>query len=302
MVKKDKITAWFLLILLSLIWGSSYILIKIGLEAPNKISRIPPLQLGALRMIIASFVLLPFAFKSLKSFSRENILFLFISGLFGNGIPAFLYAYAETHLNSIITGMLNALVPVFTIIIAAIVFHFKIKSQHILGIIIGLAGAFLIVANKLFSIHFSKKDLVPLLVVLFATSCYAISLNIIKYKLKNLPPLTITSLSFLFVCPPSLLFLFTTNFFSETIHHHEFHLAISAVLTLAIIGTSLAVLLFNHLIKISSPVFASSVTYFIPVTVIVLGVLYGEKVDVYQLLGILTLITGVMIINKSHKK
>lgn len=301
-MKEDKIKAWLLLMFLSLVWGSSYVLIKIGLESSDGSIRIPPMQLGALRMTIASVVLLPFAVFNRRKLNKQNILFILLSGLFGNGLPAFLYAYAETHLDSIITGMLNAMVPVFTILIASMVFGFKIKVQHVLGILIGLFGAFMIIANKIFEITFSKVDTAPILVVVFATVCYAISLNIIKYKLKDLKPITITSLSFFFVGIPSLAFLFGSTFFTQTIHHPEFSKAFLAVSTLSIVGTALAVLLFNHLIKISTPVFASSVTYFIPVVVILLGLLYGENVELLQILGVFVLILGVLVINKTKQQ
>lgn len=300
-MKQDRIKAWLLLIFLSLVWGSSYVLIKIGLEGEGGVERIPAVQLGALRMSLAALVLLPFAFINRKALNKQNLIFVLLAGIFGNGLPAFLYAYAETHLNSIITGMLNAMVPVFTILIAALVFGFKIKLQHIIGIIVGLVGAFLIIANRILDISFTSKDILPILIVTFATTCYAISLNVIKYKLVELKPIAITALSFFFVGIPSLLFLIFSTFFTETIYVKDFEVAFTAVAALAIIGTALAVLLFNYVIKLSTPVFASSVTYFIPVTVMILGVLYGEPLHFLQIAGIATLILGVIIINKTKQ-
>jgi len=298
-MKITKLNAWALLLILSVIWGSSYILIKIGLQDHLGNARIPALQLGALRMSIAFLVLSPFLVKAFKVVKKKDIPFLLLSGVFGNGLPAFLYAYAESHLDSIITGMLNALVPLFTLIIAAGVFKFKIKLTHIIGIIIGVFGAFLIVFEKIGSLSFSSSDLMPLFAVIFATVCYAISLNVIKYKLKDLTATTITSVSFLFVGPFCIFYILTSDFFTRVTSQPDFQTGVVAVAILAVLGTAIAVLLFNKLVKISTPVFASSVTYFIPVIAICLGLIYGETVNTIQLFGMVVLILGVLVINKN---
>jgi len=162
----NRTKAWIYLIILSIIWGSSYILIKIGVVDPMGNERVPPIQLGALRMSIAFLALSPFLFKALKQIKKKHIPFVALSGIFGNGLPAFLYAYAETKLDSTITGMLNSLVPLFVILISVIIFSFKIKLNHILGIVIGIFGGFLIVYDKIFGIAFSADDALPLLQLL----------------------------------------------------------------------------------------------------------------------------------------
>lgn len=295
---KTRTKAWIYLIILSLIWGSSYILIKIGVVDPLGNQRIPPVQLGALRLSIAFFVLSPFLLSSLKKIKKQHLLFVALSGLFGNGLPAFMYAYAESHLDSTITGMLNSLVPLFTIIISTLLFGFKLHLHHILGIIIGIFGAFLIVYNKIFDVAFKQEDITPLLVVISATLCYATSLNIIKYKLSDLSSIAITSIAFAFVGPICFIGLFFTDFFSRIQTQENIIPGLWAVVLLSIMGTALAVLLFNYMVKISSPIFASSVTYFIPIVVIILGLLYGEDVSFLEIGGIITLIAGVLVINK----
>ena len=136
---------WSYLGILSVIWGSSYFLIKKGLISSDGVERMTSNQLGALRISFASLALLPLALKTFKVLDKKNIWFILIAGIAGNGLPAFLFAYAETKLSSSITGMLNSMVPIYTIAIAATFFAFKIKKNHVLGILIGIIGAALIV-------------------------------------------------------------------------------------------------------------------------------------------------------------
>ena len=294
----EKLKAWGYLIILSFIWGSSYFLIKIGLEDSAGNERMPPHLLGALRMSFAFLALSPFLYKSLKSIQKKHLPFLIISGVFGNGLPAFLFAYAETKLDSSITGMLNSLVPLFTILIATLIFQFKLKINHVLGIIVGFFGAVLIVYQKLFTSNISSEDLFPILIVISATLCYAISLNIIKYKLQDVKSMAITSISFAAIGPFCIVYLFTTDFFERINSQPNFMGGIGIIAIFAFVGTAFAVLLFNRMIKLSSAVFASSVTYFIPIVAILLGFLIGEQVSVLQTSGILVLIVGVFLINK----
>src|SRR5690606_13682595 len=141
--------AWLILIILSLVWGSSYILIKLSLFDLDGNERLKPNQLGAIRMSICALVLLPFFIKNFKKVKKTHVPFIFVAGLACNGIPAYLYSYAQTHLESTITGMLNSFVPVFAIALAALVFGFKIKWNHLCGIALGILGIYTIVYSKL---------------------------------------------------------------------------------------------------------------------------------------------------------
>ena len=294
----NKIKAWAYLIILSIVWGSSYFLIKIGLEDSSGNERMPPEMLGALRISFAFLALTPLLYKSIKRLKKKHILFVIISGVVGSGLPAFLFAYAETKLDSSITGMLNSLVPIFTVLIATIVFKFKLKWNHIAGLIVGILGAFMIVYQKLFSTNLSSNDTIPILTVVLATFCYALSLNLIKYKLKDLNAMAITSISFAAIGPFCIVYLFTTNFFDRIVSQPNFIEGIGIVGILAFIGTAMAVLLFNNMIKISTAIFASSITYFIPIVAILLGLTLGENISILQLSGIGVLILGVFLINR----
>ncbi len=290
--------SWLLLLLLSCVWGSSFVLIKMGLFDPEGNVRLPADQLGALRVSFAFLALSPILFKSFKYLTKKNILFLIIAGVCGNGLPAFLFAFAETTLDSSITGMLNSLVPLFTILIGAIFFEFRIRRIHIVGIAVAMFGTFLIVQESLMGAKFSGQMKLPLLAVVLATICYATSLNVIKYKLSEVKSTAITALSFLMVSPFAITYLATSDFINRVQVQENILPGIGSILVLAIVGTALAVLLFNQLIKVSSPIFASSVTYFIPIVAMVIGWLIGETITSVQLVGMGILISGVLIINK----
>lgn len=294
--------AWFLLVLLSVVWGASYILIRFSLFDGDGNQRLKPDQLGAVRMVVASLVLLPFFIKYWRNIQKKHIPFILIAGLCGNGIPAYLYAYAQTHLESAITGMLNSFVPIFAISISAIVFGFKIKWNHLAGVVLGIVGAYVLVYSKLKDVQLTKQEIIPFALVIVATLCYAISLNVIKYKLTELRPITITSAAFLSVGLPSLIYLLSTDIIGQLSSQENILDGIWVVTLLAVFGTAGAVYLFNHLIQISSPIFASSVTYFIPVVATLFGVIFNEEVNAYQFVGMSILISGVLLINKQFSK
>lgn len=284
-----------------MVWGASYILIRFSLKDFDGNVRLQPDQLGAVRMVIASLVLLPFFFKYYKNIKRKHILPIVISGLCGNGLPAYLFAYAQTHLESAITGMLNSFVPIFAITISALVFGFKVKWNHLVGIVFGIVGAYVIMYSKLKDVTLTQDELIPFALVLLATLCYAISLNVIKYQLTDLRPMTITSAAFLAVGLPSLVYLLSTDIIGQVQSQEHIWEGVEFVSLLAVVGTAVAVYLFNHLIKISSPLFASSVTYFIPVVATIFGVLYGESISLFEVLGMAILIGGVLLINKQQR-
>ena len=293
---KSQIKSWGFLIVLSIIWGSSFLLIKIALMDEDGNLRLPPESLAALRLSLAFIFLLPLSIYHIKNVQFKDIPYLLISGFLGNGVPAFLFAYAELKLSSAVTGMLNSLVPIFTIIIAVIFFKFIWKFKHFLGIITGTIGTLLIIGID-GSQNFLILPLTPLIMVISGSLCYAISLNVIKFKLNHLHPNLITSISFCFIGIPSILFLWHTNFISELSTGEIEKEGIIAVFILALVGTALAVLIFNRLIKISSPIFASSITYLIPIIAVVFGSIYGEEITLAQITGLIVLLLGVVIIN-----
>lgn len=298
LVVRSNRKAWLLLVFLSAIWGSSFFLIKISLFDPDGNVRLLPDHLGALRIVVAAIALSPFFIKYFKKIQSRHWKFLIIAGFCGNGIPAFLFAYAQTQLDSAITGMLNSTVPLFAILIATVVFKFQLRWHHLLGVVIGIIGTVLIVFSRLQNVVITQNEILPFFGLLCATLCYAISLNVIKYKLNDLQPMTITSTSFMLTGIPCLFYLIGTGFITRLSVQPNIYEGIGAVVILALIGTALAVWVFNHLIQISTAVFASSVTYFIPVVATLLGLLSGETVTFFQLVGMGILISGVILINR----
>ncbi len=294
----EKLKSWSLLLLLSCIWGSSFYLINLGLFDSYHNPRLPADELGALRVVIAFLALSPILIKNLKYLTKKNILFLIIAGICGNGLPPFLFAYAETTLNSSVVGMLNSLVPLFTIIIGFLFFKIEITKPHLLGIGVAIIGTYFIVKEQFNVISISFESTKPMLAIVFATICYATSLNVIKYKLTDIKSTAITALSFLMIAPFAFSYLAFSPFFGRIQTQENIMGGVGAILILAVVGTAIAVLLFNQLIKISSPLFASSVTYFIPIIAILIGWSIGEKISISQILGIAILIGGVVLVNR----
>lgn len=286
----DRILSWILLIILSVIWGSSFILIKWSLEYFS------PLEVGSLRIVFAFIVLLPFAIPRLKNISGGSWKIFAFTGLVSNLIPAILFALAQTKIESSLTGILNALTPIFTVIIAVHYFKFKIRLQQIAGIIIGLAGtALLSFINS--SGSFGNLNVYLWLIVL-ATICYALNLNVIKYYLSGMDSLTITSMALFVSGPVSLIILPFTDFFNKFNFSYEYLFALFCIALLGIFGTAIALILYTKLIKISSTLFASSVTYLIPIVAVIWGYMDDELLFPLHFVGMIFILLGIYFINK----
>jgi drug/metabolite transporter (DMT)-like permease len=285
-----KSIQWITLLFLAFIWGSSFILMKRGLDVYSHN------EVAALRISLAFIVMLPFAFKTLKKVSFKYWKYIFIVGLFGNFIPAFLFTKAQTEISSALTGMLNSLTPVFALLIALFVFKAKIKKIQSLGVFIGLIGATgLIIAN---GIDISNSNIEYTLFIVAATICYAISVNVIKNNLKEIDSVAITALAFFMIGPWSIIYLFTTNFLSTTSSNPNALISLGYIAILSILGTALAVIIFNMLIKKTTTIFATSVTYLIPIVAILWGVIDNEIINIYHLISIAIIFLGVYFINK----
>jgi drug/metabolite transporter (DMT)-like permease len=287
---------WFqltVLMILAFVWGSSFILMKIGMKSFSSD------QAAALRILLASLVLLPIAIKQIKSLQRKDLKSLLIAGFIGSFFPAFLFMKAETKIDSALAGMLNSLTPVFTLIVGLLFHRTTFKWIQVIGLSIGLAGATgLILAGDGF--HLGTINSYALYIVL-ATFFYAISMNQIKSKLPHLTGVQVTSFSFLFIGPVALIYLLTTNF-APVLANPGWPLHLLALAALGILGSAVAMLLMNSFIRYSSAVAASSVTYIIPIFAIMWGVLYGEKVTFLHLICMCFILAGVYLINWKSKR
>jgi drug/metabolite transporter (DMT)-like permease len=255
-------------------------------------------QVAALRMSIAGLALLPIALKHIKTLNRKTLIPLLICGFFGNFIPAFCFTYAEIGLDSSFVGMLNSAVPIFAIIIGLIVFKTNITARQIIGLGIGVIGVVGLVLSKE-DVRLGGEGKYVLAAIL-ATVCYAISLNTIKYKMEGLNAMKITSLSFFLTLIPSILItLYTCR---DVSMNTETAAGFGYIVILAIIGTAVGVLMFSKLITISTALFASSVTYMIPIVATLWGIINHEKIGGFQVTFMVVLLLGVIIINTKAKK
>jgi len=294
MSKNNKFISWLILVVLALIWGSSFILIKRGLVVFSAG------EVGALRIITAALFLSPVAFSKLKSLNKPHFSLLFVVGLVGSFLPAFLFAKAQTQIDSAIAGVLNALTPFFVMLIGVIVFKQSLFRNVIIGITIGLLGTvFLVMAGSGGSI--GMLNFYAFFIVV-ATLCYGISVNLIKYRISDLKAMTITSVSMLLVAPFALIYLFTATDFVNKMSTHSYAMSSLGYITLlGVLGTAIALVLFNHLIKITSPVFSSSVTYLIPIVAIVWGLIDGEVLLAGHYIGMAAIVGGVYLVNKKRR-
>ena len=290
-MKNKNLIAWALLILLAIIWGSSPILIK------KALIKLDPFEIGALRLTLASFVLFPFLAKNLKEIRKKDYLILFISGIVGNVLPYFLYPIAQTKIDSATSGVLTSLTPFFALIVGVLFYKLKATKNNIIGLVIGFIGTSLLILFSSKSDGFSV-DLFGLFVVA-ATLLYGINLNLVKYHLNHLKPITITSFSIVSILPITVYILFySTSFLSHFNNFNNYSLEFGYVFILGVLGTSIATIVFYNLIKIKDTVFASMVTYLMPLVAIIFGVLDGEIINAIQLFGMALIMGGVFINSK----
>ena len=285
-----NIVSWAILLGLVLVWGSSFILIK------KSLLYFTSDEVGVLRIVITFLFLLPLAILKIKKVDKRTSWTLLISGIIGSVIPSWLFATAQTQIGSSMAGTLNALTPLFTLIIGVLFFNLRTRWYNVLGVFIGLVGAVgLIYASSHTGLETNIKYS---LLVVVATLCYAINVNLIKTYLSHLDSLTITALTFFFVGIPLTMFiLFASDVPSNLINKPETLVGLGYLSILSVIGTALALIAFNKLIKTNSPVFASSVTYLIPVVAIAWGIIDGEVFKLTYAFWFTIIILGVFLVN-----
>ncbi|AWG20374.1 permease [Flavobacterium faecale] len=284
---------WAYLTLLALIWGSSFILIKKGLIGLTAI------QVGSLRIIFASIFLMIIGFKSLSKVPKEKWKYLALTALCGTFFPAFLFAISQTELDSGVTAILNSLTPLNTLIIGAIAFKVGFQKRQLFGVFIGLAGSLLLVLNG--AMNHPEQNYYYAFLIIIASICYAINVNLIKHYLSDLSPLSITTGNFAVLFLPALAILFFSGF-TETMAVEKTQTSILFILILGVLGTGIANIIFFKLIQIASPVFASSVTYLIPLIAFSWGLLDNESLTPVQFFGAFIILIGVYLSARKQKE
>ena len=284
----NRILSWLILTLLALTWGSSYILIKKGLVA------FPPEQLASLRISISALAFLPILLFRWKKVDWSRWRALLVVGLAGSGFPAILFALAQTKLSSSLTGVLSSLTPLFTLLLAVLFFNVPFMVRKLFGVLIGLGGASLLILFG--SGNASASNSWPFaLLVLLACCMYALSSNTVKTYLQEMPSLTLSSVAFSMIGPPALFYLWTTDFPTRLSNHPEGWTSLGYICILSLAGTVIASILFFKLVQIKDAIFASTVSYLIPLVAIAWGLLDGEPITLYHFLGMVLILGGVYL-------
>ncbi len=280
---------WIYLTVLALIWGSSFILIKKGLVG------LSPMQLGSLRIIFSAVFLIIIGFKSVTQIKQHQWKYIALTSLFGTFIPAFLFAIAQTQISSSVSSILNSLTPLNTLILGGIAFGLTFKRTQIFGVVIGLIGTLLLIING--AMNHPNQNYWYTILVLIASICYATNVNLLKKYLSDVKPLSISTGNFIVMLVPALIVLFSTDFLA-VVENAEVQNSMIYIVILGVVGTGIANILFFKLIQMSSPVFATSVTYLIPVVAFFWGLLDGEMLTTIQFIGAFIILIGVYLSSK----
>ena len=289
-----SIKKWVYLILLSIIWGSSYILIKKGLVG------LTPLQLGSSRIIMTTMILTLFGWKQLQKIPKEAWKWIVFTGFVGTFFPSYLFAFAETVIDSSVAAVLNVITPLFTLILGLLFFNSKFKWVKIFGVLVGFAGTLVLVSNE-FTLRSGEQSWYAFLVVA-ATLCYSINVNLIKYKLQGVPAIAIALGNFVSIILPAIGVLLFVDFpWSEVGVASDVSTSLGYVFILSLLGTALAKVMFNELVSISTPVFSISITYLLPMVAIGWGILDGEHFTFVQWFGCAMILLGVYLITDKKR-
>ena len=284
---------WFYLAILSLIWGSSFILIKKGLVGLNSV------QLASLRMIFAASVIYIYSYNSIKKIPKKSWKWIVITAYLGTFFPVYLISYGQTEIESGLASIITTVTPINTLIIGIIFFSLTFSIKQLLGLFIGLVGAVLLLyeaseTNLNSNIYFS-------FFIYLTTVGYAASVNLIKKYLTNIPPEAVTAGIFLSISPPAIIVLYFSDFTDLNFQDPLILISIFFVLVLGVFGSAIAQTLFNKFVKISSPIFASAVTYTMPVVAIFWALIDGEILSIMQFFATAIILIGVYLVNKRNQ-
>ncbi len=293
-----RVQAWGTLAALALVWGSSYILIKkslVGLEA---------WQVGCLRIALAAVAFVPLALRYCRGLSAKRWATLATVGLFGTGLPSFLFPLAQRELSSSLAAGLSSLTPIMTLVIATLVFGSRLGVWRVTGVLVGLVGALVLVSGRF---GLPGGDLGadwPVIAVSLATAatlCYAISSNLVKRYLSDANALQVSAGA---MVPLGVLGAAGLAFGGglplgapedASFTQEQLYVAYASVAFLALLGTALASWLFFRLIQLTDPVFASTVSYLVPIVAFGWGLADGEVVTVTIAAGLALILFGVSL-------
>jgi len=286
-----SILNWVLFIALAVIWGSSFILMKIGLN-----NHLSPYQIAALRIVSAGLVLLPTTIKYIRQIPSNKLFIVFMSGTIGSLVPAFLFCLAEEGIDSSLAGTLNCLTPIFVILTGALFFKTHTSFNKIIGIIIAFVGSLLLLISKG---HMQESQhLVFVSFVVLATVLYGFNVNMVGRHLLSITSLHIAAVALSLNAIPAFIVLLFTGFFSLPLANPDILLAVGAASLLGVVGTAFATVIFYNLVKRAGGIFASMVTYGIPFIAIGWGLIYGEALSWKEVVCLMIILFGVYRVNK----
>lgn len=287
-VLDKRLVHWSIFLLLSLTWGSSFILMKIGMEG------LQSYQVASVRMLAGGLSLLPFFFKYIRQTPRDKIPVIILSGILGNGIPAYLFCLAETRIDSALAGILNALTPLMALLAGLVIFKSPFEKKQLIGVSIGLLGVVgLFAANGVNTGYWYYGFF-----ILLATICYGVNISLVHHYLKGFSSVQLSSIALFFCAVFTFPVLLFSNFFPLFAGPHAPWIPLSAATTLGVLGSGIATVLFYILIQKAGSVFASMVTYALPVVAIGWGLLAGEQIGWVQVLCLGVILGGVYLVNK----
>ncbi|MCS6821274.1 MAG: DMT family transporter [Microscillaceae bacterium] len=289
--QQKNIIAWGLLLLLALVWGTSFFLVKQGLTV------LTPIQVAGLRISAAFVAVLPWAIIHVQKVERAQLKFIFMSGMLGMLLPAILFSIAQQHIISSVAGVLNALTPAFTVLIAFLFFQQKVHLEQVIGLGLGLLGSVSLAFQQAPAQSQGVTFNAYALLIIAATLMYATNANLLSSKLRNIKPFYLSTLSISLIGPLALVLLFASDI-EKNINQPNSLIPILAIIFLGLVSTALATVLFNYLLQMTSVVFASSVTYLIPLVAVFWGLVDGEKLLLWHFVGIICIILGVYLVNR----
>ena len=286
---------WGIFFVLCLIWGSSFVLMKLGLYGIDGQPVLSAYQVAAIRMLSSGLVLLPFAYRALQRVKAAGLRwYILLSGLLGSFLPAFLFCIAETHIASSLAGAINAMTPLFVLLVATLVYGSKIPAMKWAGILLGFTGCVLLFLRQPGD---GNQQVLYAFYAVMATVFYGFNVNMVRHKLMHVSSVDIATLAFAFLTIPSFIVLVVTNYFSLPLLQSTYLLATGASAVLGVFGTAIASILFYVLVKKAGIVFSSLVTYGVPFVAIGWGVFYGETIVWLQVVALLIILSGVYLAN-----
>jgi drug/metabolite transporter (DMT)-like permease len=299
MTKKYSFGSWVLFILLCIIWGSSFILMRWSTEGLNSV------QIASLRIFSGGIVLIPFAFFHILKIPAKKLPLVIFSAVCGNLLPAYLFAGAiAKNIDSSLAGILNSLTPICVIVVGLLFFKLKISNRKILGVLIGFTGLCLLTLSGKKGISFENLEYA--LWILAGTILYGFNINIVSHYLKEVNPIHLATVSLSFMIIPTGYILWQQDFF--TLMSSEFNLnfnepsavrwPVIASIVLGVVASAIATVLFYMLVKKAGGLFASLVTYGVPFIAIAWGFIYGENITVLQIGCLGIILGGVYLANR----